>query len=283
MTTLHITHNDLDGLGCAVLIKNFLPGNITTMYLGYSEVDSVIEEQMMYYDQIIVTDVSPQYGSVEMMAGEKDVLIIDHHKTSESLKDFPFTIHDNSKCATLLTYEYLIDNGYKAEEYEDFARCINDIDLWHLKRNDSLKMGVLFNLYGISRMEERFLSCPYNGFTEEEELIITLEEERRDNYINKAKKYINTYKDKDGLTFSVLFAESYASELCNSIIMEGIADYVLQINPQTKKASLRSHKDIDISGIAVRNGGGGHKNAAGFPLTNETFDLDNILKRVGII
>ena len=283
MRTLHITHNDLDGLGCGVLIKKFLPGNITTAYLGYDDIDNCIEEQMHNYDQIIVTDVSPKYGSVEMMAGEKDVLIIDHHKTSEKLKDFHFTIHDITKCASLLTYEYLIDNGYKAEKYEDFARCINDVDMWHLKRKDSLQMSVLFNLYGITRMEERFLNAPYDGFTKEEQLIITLEEERRDNYINKAKRYIKTLKDKDGLTFSVLFAENYASELCNSIIAEGIADYVLQINPQTKKASLRSHKDVDISVIAARNGGGGHKNAAGFSLKDEDFDLDNILKRIGIL
>lgn len=283
MQTLHISHNDLDGLGCGVLIKKFMPGNIKTTYLGYDDIDRYIEENYHYYDRIIITDVSPQYGTVEMLAGEKDVLIIDHHASSDALKDFHFTHHDITKCATMLTYEYLLQEGFKAEEYEEFARCINDVDMWFLKREDSLKMSVLFNLMGITRMEERFLSAPYTTFTDTEKLLITLEEERRDNYIKKAMRNIETIKDKDGLTFTLVFAESYASELGNYIISEDISDYVMLINAQSKKVSLRSRKDVDIRHIAERNGGGGHKNAAAFSIKNETFDIDNLLKNAGVI
>lgn len=283
MQTLHISHNDLDGLGCGVLIKQFMPGNIKTTYLGYDDIDRYIEENYHYYDRIIITDVSPQYGTVEMLAGEKDVLIIDHHASSDALKDFHFTHHDITKCATMLTYEYLLQEGFKAEEYEEFARCINDVDMWFLKREDSLKMSVLFNLMGITRMEERFLSTPYTTFTDTEKLLITLEEERRDNYIKKAMRNIETIKDKDGLTFTLVFAESYASELGNYIISEDISDYVMLINAQSKKVSLRSRKDVDIRHIAERNGGGGHKNAAAFSIKNETFDIDNLLKNAGVI
>lgn len=283
MQTLHISHNDLDGLGCGVLIKKFMPGNIKTAYLGYDDIDRYIEENYHYYDRIIITDVSPQYGTVEMLAGEKDVLIIDHHASSDALKDFHFTHHDITKCATMLTYEYLLQKGFKAEEYEEFARCINDVDMWFLKREDSLKMSVLFNLMGITRMEERFLSTPYTTFTDTEKLMITLEEERRDNYIKKAMRNIETIKDKDGLTVAVVFAESYASELGNYIISEDISDYVMLINAQSKKVSLRSRKDVDIRHIAERNGGGGHKNAAAFSIKNETFDIDNLLKNAGVI
>ncbi len=283
MQTLHISHNDLDGLGCGVLIKKFMHGNIKTVYLGYDDIDQYIEDNYHYYDRIIITDVSPQYGTVEMLAGEKDVLIIDHHASSDSLKDFHFTHHDITKCATMLTYEYLLQEGFKAEEYEEFAHCINDIDMWFLKREDSLKMSVLFNLMGLTRMEERFLSTPYTTFTDTEKLLITLEEERRDNYIKKAMRNIETIKDKEGLTFTVVFAESYASELGNYIISEDISDYVILVNAQSKKISLRSRKDIDIRHIAERNGGGGHKNAAAFSIKKETFDIDNLLKNAGVI
>lgn len=283
MQTLHISHNDLDGLGCGVLIKKFLSGSIKTVYLGYDDIDNYIEENYQYYDRIIITDVSPLYGTVEMLAGEKDVLIIDHHASSEALKDFHFTHHDITKCATLLTYEYLLNEGYKVEEYEEFARCINDVDMWFLKRDDSLQMSVLFNQMGISRMEERFLNSPYHGFTDTEKLIITLEEERRDNYIKKAMRNIVTMKDVSGNTFTAVFAESYASELGNYIISEDISDYVILINAQSKKISLRSRKDIDIRTIAENNGGGGHKNAAAFSIKSEDFDLNNILKNIGVI
>ena len=64
---------------------------------------------------------------------------------------------------------------------------------------------------------------------------------------------------------------------------EDISDYVILINAQGKKVSLRSRKDVDIRHIAENNGGGGHKNAAGCPIKNEDFDLNNILKNMGVI
>ncbi len=283
MQILHISHNDLDGLGCGVLIKKFIPGNIKTVYLGYDDIDMYIEENFVNYNKIIITDVSPQYGTVEMLAGEKDVLIIDHHESSIALKDFHFTYHDITKCATLLTLEYLKKEGYQVEDYRELALCINDVDMWHLKRDDSLKMSMLFSIMGQTRLEERFISSHYNGFNDTDKLIIALEEERRDNYIKKAMYNITTGKDKKGLMYAVVFAEKYTSELGNHIIREDIADYVLLINAQSKKISLRSRKDIDIRYIAENNGGGGHKNAAAFPIKQENFNIDNLLKNIGVM
>lgn len=283
MKTLHISHNDLDGLGCGVLIKKFLPGPITTAYLSYDDIEAFIEDKMHLYDKVIITDVSPSYNSVEMLAGETDTVIIDHHASSERLKEFPFTVHDTNACATLLTYQWLDKQGYKVAQYENFALCINDVDMWHLKRPDSLQMVVLFNMMGLDRMEKRFLSEPYNVFSPTEELLISLEEERRESYINKAMRNMITGKDKRGLTFCAVFAESYSSELGNRIIQDGIADYVALINSQSKRVSMRSRKDVDIRLIAEANGGGGHKNAAGFPIKEETFNMDGLLLRAGII
>lgn len=282
MSTLHISHNDLDGLGCGVLIKKYLPGPVHTVYLGYDDIDPFIEQNFHKYDNIIITDVSPSYDSVEMLAGEIDTVIIDHHATSEKLKDFPFTIHDISVCATLLTYRWLEKQGYQVAPYEEFAQCVDDVDMWRLKRDDSLKMAILFNLMGIDRMEKRFLETPYKGFTETEKLFISLEEERKEAYITKAMRNMTTWKDKRGLTFCAVFAESYASELGNAIIRDATADYVVLINAQSKKVSMRSRKEVDIRAIAENNGGGGHKNAAGFSVKGESFDLENILRKAGI-
>lgn len=283
MLTLHISHNDLDGVGCGILIKKFLPGTITTAYLGYDDLDAYIAENIHHYDRIIITDISPSYGQAEMLAGEKDAAIIDHHASSEELKRFPFTVHDISKCATLLTWEWLKNQGFAVEPYKEFSLCVNDVDMWRLKRDDSLKMSMLFNLMGIERFEKRFREEPYDGFNETESLLITLEEERRNAYIKKAVRNMTTLKDKRGLTAAVVFAESYASELGNRIISDGEADYAVLINAQQKKVSLRSSPDVDIRVIAEANGGGGHKNAAGFSMKEEAFNLEGILKKTGII
>lgn len=283
MQTLHISHNDLDGIGCGILIKKFLPGTITTAYLGYDDLDAYINENIHFYDRVIITDISPTYAHAEMLAGEKDAVIIDHHASSTKLKQFSFTVHDISKCATLLTWEWLKSQGYAVEPYHEFALCVNDIDIWTLKRDDSLKMGLLFNLMGIDRFEKRFCEEPYNGFTETEKLLITIEEERRDVYIKKAVRNMIMLKDKRGLTAAVVFAECHSSELGNRIISDGEADYVMLINAQQRRVSLRSAPEIDVRVIAEENGGGGHKNAAGFSLKEEGFNLNEILKKTGII
>lgn len=284
MKVLHITHNDLDGLGCGVLIKKFLPGSITTNYLSYDDIDSVIEKNFHKFDQIVITDVSPAFNTIEVLAGEKDVLLIDHHLTTEKLKKFPFTVHSTEKCATLLTYDYLISQGFKAEAYKRMAEAINDIDLWLLRGEEGMKLNMLFHLLGIARMEERLLQTPFEGFTEAEKLLISIEEDRKENYIKKAMKNLTIHTDKANLRFAAVFAESYASELGNTIIAQNIADYVIMINAQGRRVSLRSRKDVSIVEIAERMNGGGHKNAAGFPAPRgEDFNMNSLLERMGLI
>jgi nanoRNase/pAp phosphatase (c-di-AMP/oligoRNAs hydrolase) len=89
-------------------------------------------------------------------------------------------------------------------------------------------------------------------------------------------------EDNEGLEAFIVFSEEYSSELGNYIIKELGADYVVMINMQRMKVSLRSRKDINVRSIAEMNGGGGHKNAAGFSIDFEFNTLD-FLKHAGII
>lgn len=277
---LHLSHNDLDGVGCGILVKAAMPG-VRTVYLSYDDLDAAMEDISPEASTVIITDITPSASVVSRLAGERELMVIDHHVSSEPLKRYPFVTHAIGKCATLLTYEKLTADGYDLSRYENFVRCVDDFDLWTLKRTDSLRMNLLFTLLGIERFEKRFFNEPYNGFKPEEVLIISLEEERRNNYITKAMKNLHYFTDKKGLRVAVVFAEMYTSELGNEIIAHGLADYVLIINAQRAKASLRSRKEVDISGIAEQNGGGGHKNAAGFGI-NTDFNLAKILKEAGI-
>ena len=278
---LHISHNDLDGVGCGVIVKAAYP-SIKTVYLGYDELEPALKNIPSGCNMLIITDLAPSEAVVERIAGERELLLIDHHASSESLKKYPFTVHEIGKCAALLTYERLMSMGFELSMYEDFVRCINDFDIWLLKRADSLRMSLLFILMGISRFEKRFLTEPYHGFKAEEEMLITLEEERRNSYITRAVKCAEYFTDNQQRKFAVIFSEMYSSELGNSIISQGLADYVLLINAQRKTVSLRSAKDVDVGEIAVRHGDGGHKNAAGFPLASD-LNMPKILAQLGLI
>jgi nanoRNase/pAp phosphatase (c-di-AMP/oligoRNAs hydrolase) len=66
------------------------------------------------------------------------------------------------------------------------------------------------------------------------------------------------------------------------LVKEENLDYVIIINAQKNKISLRSKKEIDVSIIAQKNGGGGHKNAAGFS-TEFDFGIEKFLRSIGVL
>ncbi|GAB7141151.1 hypothetical protein RsTz2092_11140 [Deferribacterales bacterium RsTz2092] len=280
---LHISHNDLDGVGCGILVKKAFGTNISTMYVTHSDTEDALKGDMSKYATVIITDLSLPAAHIEAIAGERELIFIDHHKSSEALAKHSFATHSIKECATLLTYHKLTEMGYDVSAYEDFAYCVNDFDLWLLKRDDSLRMNMLFSIYGLSRFEKRFLNEPYAGFTGAEVMLMSFEDERRRNYIHNAVKNIARHTDKQGRNFAVVFAESFTSELGNYVLENNSEfDYVVIINAQRQRLSIRSKKDVDVSVIAVNNGGGGHKNAAGF-LLNSNFSANEILKTAGII
>ncbi|MDR2105673.1 MAG: phosphoesterase [Deferribacteraceae bacterium] len=260
---LHISHNDLDGVCCGLFVKSVFP-KVKTLYLSYEELLPAIAEIPPNYSSVILTDISPPAGVVESLASDRDFLLIDHHISTSHYANHPFVTLDITKSAALLTYEKLTADGYDLSRYQKLVERVNDYDLWKLKYEDSLKLNILFNLLGIERFEKRFLETPYTEFFPEEQLIISIEEERRDAYIRRALKNVYRTTDKNNLQIAVVFAESYSSELGNTIIKQGNTDYVLIVNAQRSRFSLRSRQDIDVSKLAEKNGGGGHKNAAGF-------------------
>ena len=279
---LHISHNDLDGVSCGALTRHFIK-DVDNIFCNYNEIDPILEElSLRKYDRILITDMSPSRKGLNYVLGEIDVLVIDHHETSSWLKDMTPTVHDITKSATMLTYEWLKEEGYPVDEYKNLAECVNDYDMWHLKRKDSLQMNMLFMKLGVERYLDRFSKKPFTGFTPDEELIVDLETERRDKYIFAASKSGEMFKDINGLEVFVVYAEEYNSELGNYIVKELGADYVVLINMQRKKVSLRSRSDVNVREIAEANGGGGHMNAAGFPLKYD-FNVTDFLIDTGIL
>ncbi|MEF3254162.1 MAG: DHH family phosphoesterase, partial [Deferribacterales bacterium] len=135
---LHITHNDLDGVGCSILIKKCYDF-VETFYLNYDAVDSFIQNNYHRYNQIIITDISPNEETFNFIENHLEIVFIDHHKTSLHLSDRYFAFIDTTKSATMLTYEWLTQSGFNLQSYKDLVDCINDFDMWHLKRDDSLK------------------------------------------------------------------------------------------------------------------------------------------------
>ncbi len=270
--TLHISHNDLDGIGCTILTKAAL-GSVDIIHTNHNNIDQVVMDNYENYQRVIISDIVPSANVLAIVCAETQCTVVDHHATTQQyVGDFHEIVYDNTVSATKLMFQWLLTQGHNIEQYEYMVELINDYDLWILKHDESLKMNFLLNVVGINRMFDLLASKAFQGFSSTEEDIIQTEEERMESYLQSAMDTVQIATDPDGYTFALLFAERYSSEIGNRILVETPScNYVVIINMAKGRASLRSTSEMSILHIAKRNGGGGHPQAAGFPV-----DISNI-------
>lgn len=280
--TLHISHNDLDGIGCTVLTKAAF-GSVDVIHTTHNHIDQVVLDNYENYQRVIISDIVPSGKVLSIVCAETECTVVDHHATTEQyVGEVHEVVYDNTVCATKLTYQWLTGLGYDLGKYEYMVELINDYDLWILKHEDSLRMNFLLNVVGINRMFDLLRERPFDGFTDLENGIIQTESERMETYLQGAMDTVQFATDPDGVRFAIMFAERYSSEIGNRVLVENPScSYVVIINMSRGRASLRSTSEMSILHIAKRNGGGGHPQAAGFPV--DVSDIQGaVLQSIGL-
>jgi len=285
------THGeDIDGAGCEVLYDKIFSSYISLYFkCNYKDVKDRLSKFIEEDDSsfIFITDLSFKEDQdkdiIEELDRRGNVKLIDHHKTSLWLNDYKWATVDTSKCATYLFYKYLID-GYIYKEYPlnriynkdilsvlgnylDFVELTNDYDLYLKKNPLSSDMDMFYKVVGHDAYVNRFLDNPEVRFNLFEQLIIDHGYRKREEYINKVLATMIWTTDKNGNFVGFVIADKkYASYIGQKAFETTSCDYITIIDPVNMEASLRSNGKVDVSKIAEKFGGGGHPNAAGFPL-----------------
>ncbi len=266
-----ITHNDLDGIGCAVLA---LAINLETkVYVcTYDDVNKVVADVFSEEDELFITDLSVNQETAEKLNKRGRVTLLDHHKTAAWLNQYPWAQIDNNRCGTALFYNYLVaqNSQLNLQPYEDFVLLVNDHDMWLHKDPRSRQLNRLLQIVGDNGFISRFVTKPEVDFAPVEQFLLELEEEKIQNYCRNTAVYQTI--DKDGNKYIFAFAERYTSELAEYLLKK-YQDYkyvmLANLNVINPKISLRSRGDFDVSVVAKQHGGGGHKAAAGFSVEPE--------------
>lgn len=259
-----ITHDDLDGAGCAVL-GTAAYDKIQVYICNYETVNNVVLDVLVGPDEILITDISVNPEVAEKIDSRGKVTLLDHHKTAAWLNRYPWAKVDSSCCGTMHLFNYLSQNHRKLKKYRDFAAVVNDYDLWLHKDFRSRQLNRLYYILGPHRFTKRFAADGRVKFRPEEKFLLELEEEKIQEYCFRAAGYEET--DRYGNRYLIVFAERYTSELGEYLLeRHPQCAYVMIINAHQcpTKVSLRSRGDIDVAAIAREYGGGGHKAAAGF-------------------
>ena len=209
----------------------------------------------------------------------------DHHAFNLVANEYPFgtAISCNSdginECATSLFYKYLKNlypETFDNEAIEYYTELIRLSDTWDWAKTnnqEAKKLNDLHDILGKENYIKYFIEFFKNNkkffFTESQEYLLKIEEDRIKRYLEESEKTM-FHATLAGKRCGVVFAEQNRSLLGNYLAQKysHLIDYVVIINMQ-QGISFRSVKnDINVAEIASIYGGGGHIKASGAPMDN---------------
>ena len=290
-------HADADGrcagfwVAKSVAIHDDLEYGVEFIEINYGipfPFDTICKDEQIY---IVDFSISPEEMKL-LLDITKDVTWIDHHKTAiDKYANFEYNIRGiryDGVAGCMLTYAYLYhmtiygegDIGpyekWMADEAPMFTKMVADWDVWKFDfGEDTRNFITAFNSYDFEPTSDQWkMFAGHNNMCglRERELIKEgiIMNKQRDGW---AKGYMN-------LGFAVDFEGYYIFAVnlgrCNSeyfkSLPEGKYDAFMPFAFDGDKYIVSMYsKIIDVSKIAVKYGGGGHKAASGFQCTELPF------------
>jgi oligoribonuclease NrnB/cAMP/cGMP phosphodiesterase (DHH superfamily) len=214
--------------------------------------------------KVAILDFSYNNATIKQMIKDADALVvIDHHKSAMiELHDVGNVIFDMNHSGAMLAWKFF----HPGKEPPQLTKYIEDRDLWKWELPYSKEFSAAFDMVPFSFEE-------YDGFLDDSAIDDAKE---RGSYILAYSKTVvskivkNASKRKfGGKDVLVVNSPHWMSEIGNSLGPK--CDFAMiwywDHDEQRCKVSLRCHHDDeDVSEIAKKFGGGGHRKAAGFAL-----------------
>lgn len=159
-TVHHLSHTDLDGYSCQLVMK-YTPYKLFNYNANYgAEVKQTLElilqniindnksATILITDLNLTTDESRWLNNeiTKLNENKKDItlLLLDHHGTGEeSAQKYDWYFLDTSRSATKITYDYVKENFEFNEPFwmEKFVNIVNAVDLWKMEEKDNFEYG----------------------------------------------------------------------------------------------------------------------------------------------
>lgn len=297
------THNDLDGVGCAVVATHAYGKDVDITYCNYGDkpdgINTLMEKFLSEhkyndYSAILITDmsVSPEHAEVLndlFINHEVTVRLLDHHATAEWLNKYEWANVETSRgdhlmCGTSLLFDYIWSEDKEFLESHpylpEFVDLVESYDTWRWEKEENIMAKYLndyLRLYGIKKFITRMLFC-FNYHSKKDaitlidnydlEILQTLDKRLYD-YIDELTKIVYiTPVNIGGITYKtgvIITADQNVSVIGNVLCKKyPEADFFTIVTPNSSMISFRTiHDHINVGEIAKRLGGGGHAKASG--------------------
>lgn len=297
-----IHHNDADGYMSAKIVSTAQGLNDNDFIcMDYTrELDlSLIDKNELVY--IVDYSLEP-YLMGELLNKTKNVIWIDHHKTAiDKYKDFPnvdeikgFRFDGISATAlawlymrglTVNTGNYTKDYYYmmtKLEKAPLSIQLINDWDVWNHFKSDTKPFMVALNSE-IDCWESPNNSFWYDLYKSGSFVKELVEKGRvmtkfRDGWASKFRFNYGFTINLEGHKVFCLNLGNANSEYFGDLIdkFDAVMTFCYKGTLNLFNASIYSNGNVDVSEIAKKFGGGGHKGASGFTFKDFSFITDRL-------
>lgn len=255
-----------DGFAAAYAAWKKFGNNAT--YIARTRTEEPFNPSIFKDKEVYVVDYSfSQEEMLSYQAVAKSFVVIDHHLSAEEdVRSLTSFIFENNHSGSYLAWKYF----HPDIKIPRLIEYISDADIWA----HSLPDWKEIESFIYSNGEEHF------SFKHFEDLYETLETEEG---YDRAKKIgamleeahtakVNMYRDIAELImfegheiYAVNAPREVRSELGHVLALKTNSfALIFDYEKGFWKCSLRSIKDFDVSAIAMKYGGGGHKNAAAF-------------------
>jgi len=278
-----ITHNDLDGIGCAVVVKHVYD-TVKVTFAGYEsfskKLDVVLKSKP---DLLIISDIGIQTEDLEKIikSGIKWEWV-DHHVTSidKILNEYKASIYVNTGfCATKNMFNWYFTGENKDNKVIKLRRFCDAVDAWDCWKlqSEHRSHGEFLNRLTYMHTDDELVNVFLNNLEPWNDEILAVmahtAEKINKRSVNKMlQNYENqkVFTDPNGNLYRIIISTDNISE-CGNAALEKWPDlkYVVLINKTNGGVSFRCKKDFDVSKLASVFGGGGHAQSSGCVLSNE--------------
>lgn len=271
--------NCLDGFAAAWAARKRLGDGVTYLPAQYGEDPPDVEGKI-----VTIVDFSyPRDVLIDMAEKAIHVTVIDHHKTAEkNLSDLDIQnlkiIFDMNKSGCVLTWEYFFSESGYENSFSDFMpnllKYVQDRDLWKFQYKETKAICAAMYSYEMDFQvwDELMEGGRLDRLVVDGEAILRNQERQIETYAN----YARPMRIGDFTVPAVCAPFFLISELGHRLCKDEAFAAIYSVTGYGNVVfSLRSNdKGLDVSEIAERFGGGGHRNAAGFSASLNSFVSD---------
>ena len=282
MNTYVLYHRDQDGQGAA--LAAYLKLGNTPEYISVQYGEEIPE--LNINSTVYIVDFSYKKDVIhELLAEQKKVVILDHHKTAqeelkftpdEVVRDNLEIVFDMNKCGAWLSWEYFHPNTMVPE----FIKMLDDYDRWQFKIDGTKELHAFLDMNGFSLDGWKELITRFQ-VPEDKTNILTMgsyllkAQDQAVEFMSKNAKLATWHIHIDDKPETVVVANTgpYLRSQVGNLLLEKYPSAKFSViywdTPNdTRVYSLRSRGDYDVSDICRTFHGGGHPSAAGFEISD---------------